>query len=144
MNITAKELSGMHVGQKIQLGTTYATITKVESDAQTVNIRAVEETSGLAPEMFFLSIPVALTVTIQDDEPIVHPRLRTWPGPINLGFQTINTPFIEAQTVEFMKVNRVELIRNGKREVVRYGEPGVKIYMQDDGRTLKIHFQEGQ
>lgn len=140
MNISAKELSGLHVDKKIQLGTTYATITKVESDAQTVNIRAVVETGSLAPEMFFLSIPAASTITIQDDEPIVSPIQRRFGGRI-----AMSHPVIRSQNIDFNYVSRVELIRNGKREVVSYGASEVKAYLQDDGRTLKLHYnKEGQ
>ena len=68
MNITARQLSGEHIGKKIKLGKTYATIRKVESNEQTVDVRAEILDSSLGPVMHFLSIPHDSTVTIQSDE----------------------------------------------------------------------------
>ncbi|MFJ2144390.1 hypothetical protein ACIOJF_03710 [Glutamicibacter sp. NPDC087831] len=149
MNITAKELSGMHIGKKIKLGATYATIKKIESNAQTVDLRAEYLNLSSGPEAYFLSIPVDAIITIQANEST---------GPIGVGGTAVmtnrfGTPshlvdllpknrLIESQSVDFLKATCIELIRNGKRDTIRYGEPGVKIYLQDDGRTLKIHFKE--
>lgn len=69
MNITAKELSGNHIGMQIVLGDSYATIVKIESGAQTVEIRAVSEPESPNPlEMYFLSIPATASITIQEGQ----------------------------------------------------------------------------
>lgn len=151
MNITAKELSGMHFGKKIKLGATYATIKKIEINAQTVDLRAEYLNLSSGPETYFLSIPVDSTVTIQDDEPTAPIGVDGTAAIANRfgGAGRLSGPLVKNQrvfneSVEFMKVTRVELIRNGKREVVSYGASGVKAYLQDDGRTLKLHYNKDE
>ena len=151
MNITAKELSQIHIGKKIKLGETYATIKKIQSTPQTVDVNAESLTGSLGPGMHYLSIPPESTVTIQGDEPT---------GPIGVQGNAVITsrsdhfgglPNSSAETqpsndrlIQFSKATRIELIRNGKRDTIKYGEPGVQIYLQDNSRTLKIHYKEGQ
>lgn len=151
MRIAANELSGKHVGKKIKLGEIYATIKEVKAGTRTVDVRAEVVISSIGPELHFLSIPTDSAVTIQGDEPA---------GPIGVkGTAAIANRFgissdfiatlpksqlIEDRLIQFSKATRIELIRNGKRDTSRCAEPGVKIYLQDDGCTLKIHFKEGQ
>lgn len=151
MNITAKELSQIHIGKKIKLGETYATIKKIQSTLQTVDVNAESLTGSLGPGMHYLSIPPESTVTIQGDEPtgpigvqgnaVITSRSDHF-GELANSLQTAQLS--KDRLIEFSKATRIELIRNGKRDTSRYAEPGVKIYLQDDGRTLKIHFKEGQ
>lgn len=151
MNITAKELSGNHIGKKIKLGAIYATIKEIKAGTRTVEVRAGVAPSSIGPEVHFLSIPIDSTVTIQGDEPA---------GPIGVNGTAaianrfgISSDFIatlpksqltEDRLIEFPKATRIELIRNGKREVVSYGASGVKAYLQDDGRTLKLHYNKDE
>lgn len=151
MNITAKELSGQHIGKKIKLGETYATIREIKAGTRTVDVRAEYLNLSSGPETYFLSIPVDADITIQGEakpEPLevkgktaIVSRFDHFGGLPNSSAET--QPSNE-RLIQFSKATRIELIRNGKRDTSRYAEPGVKIYLQDDGRTLKIHFKEGQ
>lgn len=151
MNITAKELSGEHIGKKIKLGETYATIKEIKAGTRTVEVRAGVAPSSIGPEVHFLSIPIDSTVTIQDEAK---------PEPLDVKGNAVITsrfdhfgslPNSSAETqpsndrlIQFSKATRIELIRNGKRDTIKYGEPGVQIYLQDNSRTLKIHYKEEQ
>lgn len=151
MNITAKELSQIHIGKKIKLGETYATIKNIQSTPQTVDVNAESLTGSLGPGMHYLSIPPESTVTIQGDEPAenigVTGRAVIAERFGHAGELTQSLPATQLskdRVIEFSKATRIELIRNGKRDTIKYGEPGVKIYLQDDGRTLKIHYKEAE
>lgn len=151
MRIAANELSGKHVGKKIKLGEIYATIKEVKAGTRTVDVRAEVVISSIGPELHFLSIPTDSAVTIQGDEPagpigvkgtaVITSRFDHFGGRPNSSAETQPS---NDRLIQFSKATRIELIRNGKRDTIKYGEPGVQIYLQDNSRTLKIHFKEAE